>query len=377
MVVGVDLFYSEMPSIATVRAHAAAATENAGIRIDNDAILRVVERISKDQYEKTHLQHGMAVPLRFSSPEEHLNFVCVMAMLNACSGYRSAFHESTGKGAADNMRRLALGLFLTPHVGADGPPPLSAAGLKALGPGQFAEILGVSLHTEAPHPTLPGVIVGTVGGPLHEALDALASMCRETGEFLVSRGYGNLGSYVNDAITAASASDDAIGTLLSALAHVPGFADAAAVDGQEVYIFKKALLLIHTLISSAERIQLPALSELAHKSCDASLLSSLPLFVDNVIPTLLIHWGVIQGVPQSALSNSREISTNDGYRIRAAALTAGAQIVQRARGLAAAHTEWSFLASATESELDAYIWSVAKEPELRSIRRIAEKSVMY
>ncbi|WFD35440.1 hypothetical protein MCUN1_002294 [Malassezia cuniculi] len=360
-----------MPSTATVRAAAEAAVQRAQISIDDAAIDTVIRGIDQKTFEQTRTHHGMAVPLRFDTPEEHINFMSSMAMLNALSGYRTAFHEATGKGASDNMRRLALGLFLTPHAGADGPSPLSAAGMAVLRPGQLAEILGVSLHVEQAHPTLPAVTVGTVGGPLHEALDSLAAMCRATGKYLLDQKYASLGAYVASAISAAAAaSADPIAELLTRLVALPGFADQSSTADEPVYIYKKAFLLIHTLITNAERIELPELCELARAR--DTLLAALPLFVDNVIPTLLVHWGVICNVPEK-----REITRDEGYRLRAAALVAGEKIVARARALAAQHTELAFLGHIIEAELDAYLWTAAKEPELRSIPRFAEKSTMY
>ena len=357
------------PTAASVRAAAADAAAAAHIAVDTPAIDRVLRGIDAQAFARLRTNHGGSVPLRFESPDEHLNFVCVMVLLNACSGYRDAFHAATGRGAADNMRRLALGLFLTHN---DGPSPLSAAGLERLRAPLLAEVLGVSLHTEAPHPVLPGVTVGTRGGPLADALDALAEMCRTTGAFLMSRGCADLGTYVARAVEAALADSAApLDVLLGALAEVPGFADARTVDGRQVYIYKKAFLLIHTLLTS-DRIGHPALAALAARS-RADIVPQLPLFVDNVIPTLLIHWGVLTNVD---VPPGHELSHDAGYRIRAAALAAGSQIAARAHALAS-EPSLPFLAHVTEAELDAYLWSIAKEPALRALPRLAEKSTMY
>lgn len=359
------------PTTAAVRAAAADAAAAAHIAVDTPAIDRVLREIDPDTFARLRTSHGGGVPLRFESPDEHLNFVCVMALLNACSGYRDAFHAATGRGAADNMRRLALGLFLTRDD--DGPAPLSAAGLAHLRAPLLAEVLGVSLHTETPHPTLPGIIVGSRGGPLADALDALAAMCRTTGAFLTSRGCADLGAYVAQAVAAALEDRAApLDVLLGALAEVPGFADARTVDGRQVYIYKKAFLLIHTLLTS-DRIGHPALAALAARS-RADIVPQLPLFVDNVIPTLLIHWGVLTNV--DVPPPGHELSHDAGYRIRAAALAAGSQIAARAHALAS-EPPLAFLAHVTEAELDAYFWSIAKEPALRALPRLAEKSTMY
>ena len=96
------------------------------------------------------------------------------------------------------------------------------------------------------------------------------------------------------------------------------------------------------------------------------------MFVDNVIPTMLHHYGILKTDEASsdalrAWTASEEgvvLSKDDAYRIRAAALAAGARIVERAT------------TGMTEVELDGYLWSVAKDPELRKIPRISEQDTM-
>ena len=69
------------------------------------------------------------------------------------------------------------------------------------------------------------------------------------------------------------------------------------------------------------------------------------------------------------------LSREDAYRVRAATLYAGSQIVARAAELAA---ERPWLATLTETDLDGYLWSIAKKDELRRIPRLAERhTCMY
>lgn len=63
-------------------------------------------------------------------------------------------------------------------------------------------------------------------------------------------------------------------------------------------------------------------------------------------------------------------------RLRAAAVTACAQMVERARELSKeAGKKW--LAGVTESQLDGWLWTGAKEGGLREVERMAERQTVY
>jgi hypothetical protein len=65
---------------------------------------------------------------------------------------------------------------------------------------KVAELMGISLHTERPHESLPGVIVGELGGPLYELVRSVTEVLNDTGAILVSGGYLNLGGFVLEAL---------------------------------------------------------------------------------------------------------------------------------------------------------------------------------
>lgn len=124
------------------------------------------------------------------------------------------------------------------------------------------------------------------------------------------------------------------------------------------------------------------------------------MFVDNVLPTMCVHLGLLDlsqcseealvqwGQTSTVQKNNKHVGVIQGpiltisqaYIVRAAALDAGVKVVQRARDLAVQQPErFAWLHNFNEVDLDGYLWSVAKDdPELRSVPRMVEKgTIMY
>lgn len=110
--------------------------------------------------------------------------------MNTLSGYRLPLHKATGDGAYQNIIKILVGLFIT------GDDKLTSRGLSELTAEEIAGILGVSLFSEKPHESLPGVTVGTKGGEVAEAVDLVVKACNETGKALLEAGYKSLGDLV-------------------------------------------------------------------------------------------------------------------------------------------------------------------------------------
>ncbi|WFD01688.1 hypothetical protein MOBT1_000364 [Malassezia obtusa] len=357
------------PRLADVRPACAAAAAASQIAIDDAAIDAFLANLDTQRFDALKKEHGLVFPLKFPSFHDEVNFLGVLSLLNALSGYRKAFHEATGHGAFDNTRHMLLGLYLSNE------DALSAKALREVTPTQLANVLGVPTHTESKHPTLPFVTVGTVGGPLHAPLELVANTCKAAGQFLEAEGKPDLGRYLLDACAEALEKERPESHLLESIVCVPGFDDATTLDGQPVYIYKKAFFLMNALrervTGSLPPDAPPAAAQLAER-WRTGFPEPLPMFVDNVIPTLLHHYGIVRTADASsevlrswtASDEGVRLQKDDAYRIRAAALAAGARIVERAQ------------LPMTEVELDGYLWTVAKDPALRSLPRIAEQDTM-
>lgn len=374
-----------------VRAVCADVAQAAGIRIDREAILAFLRDLSQPSFDAHKTQHGVRFPVTFASVEDEVNFLAVLALLNAFSGYRIDFHKATGHGAYDNVRRMVLGLYLSAEGEAAN---LSAEGLQHVTPSTLAQLLGVPTHTEAPHPSLPMVTVGVQGGPLKEPLELAATVCRETGAFLQQRHMPHLGAYVLQACEAAATTDDADAALLAFLTEVPAFDDTYEWEGRRVCLWKKAYFLVHVLRGLLERPVLPPALVHLREYYATHKPAPLPLFVDNVLPTMLVTRHILsleactdsalsawKAVPQQGGANEVEgprLSRDSAYRVRAAALAAGAQIVEMAHAMARTTPDKAWLATMTEEQLDAYLWSHAKDPAFRCVPRLCERGTsMY
>jgi len=382
------------------------------IRITEVAIKRLLlSQAFITSFRRVSTYHGLAFPLKFPSVLSELNLLSVLSLLNFASGYRVQLHAETGHGAWDNIRLLIFSLFLTSSTGGDG-DLLSAQGIKAIEELRVAELMRVSLHVERPHETIPGVTVGELGGPMHELVKLITGTLNETGSVLVNLGYPDLGSFVLEALQEAEKAksrnnvDASVDVVLEKLVGAfPAFRDMSIVDGQPIYCFKKALFLIHAITirfgsSSPPPFPIPDTSH-------------VPVFTDNVLPSLLIHLGVIdlssalhgleskflnahspdtlspllgeaslntdKDAPQTPPREGPVLTIDQSYILRAAAIDACEKIIAIARSSdikLAEDVQW--IKDITLPQLDTWLWSVAKDrTDYRRLGRFVLKNTVF
>jgi len=141
---------------------------------------------------------GVAMPLKFASILDELNVLSLLALLNFGSSFDAPLRAQTGHGASNAIRALIFSMYLssTPSSG----DLLSAEGMKTLSATQVAEFMGVNVHVEKAHATIPGIVVGELGGPVHRFVHLVTSTINETGTILLNSGYPNLGFLVVEAL---------------------------------------------------------------------------------------------------------------------------------------------------------------------------------
>jgi hypothetical protein len=170
------------------------------LQIENSSIERLLSsEIFSSSFRDNGSVHGVSFPLNFPNTRSELNLLSVLSLLNFASGYRVPLHQATGRDAWDSIRAFALSLFITSSVGGEG-DLLSAAGMQTIGEAKVAELMGVNIHVERPHETLPGVTLAELGGPLYELVQLTTAALNETGQVLVDGGYIDLGSFVLEAL---------------------------------------------------------------------------------------------------------------------------------------------------------------------------------
>ncbi|GAA5828048.1 hypothetical protein JCM11251_005709 [Rhodosporidiobolus azoricus] len=390
--------------IESIRSSCASCTSRSSIRINPDAVDRFILSVKEADWQATTgaEAHGVRLPLRFDSAEDELNLLSTLALLNFLSGYRVALHRLTGgRGAYSFILSLVLSAYLSSSsIGSDEPASiLTTAGLVAATPASLAGLARIKTHTEKPHPTLgPAVTVGEKDEEAWEVLELLTGVLNETGKVLRQKGKESLGEWVVGELKRTGGDT---GEMVHSLASTfPAFDDSHQLedetDGQPVYIFKKALWLLTVVALRFEEAEeegekptfpLPQVKE-----------AELPVFADNVLPSLLIHHSILDlssctdpslaslslSPTSSSTTSPPLLSHSSATRLRAAAITACTAIVSRAHELASSASSTgedgegrAWLKEWTEQRLDAYLWGLGKKEEGKAVVRIAERGTVF
>ncbi|KAK0225724.1 hypothetical protein IW262DRAFT_709378 [Armillaria fumosa] len=366
----------------SVRESAHKARIENQISITDESIRRLLNSPAFTQsFARVSKSHGLSMPLNFSSPLAELNVLAILSLLNLGSGYRVSLHEATGRGAWDSIRALVLSMYITDEG------LLTARGMQSMDVGKVAELMRVNIHIERPHESIPGVTVGELGGAMYELTTLITGVLNETGDILVGAGYPDLGTFVAQALELASDAEAILERLVRA---IPAFRDMAVVNGHPIYCFKKALFLINGI-----RVRFGAASS---SPFPIPSTSHLPIFSDNVIPSLLVHLGVIdlsaspilQGVFSDSHSEKKiaslletsDVSSRQGLSREGPKLTAEQSFVLRAAAIDACEMIVAAAESAaleiTLSDLDAWVWQIAKDrDDYRQLERFAEKGTIF
>ncbi|KAJ6497883.1 hypothetical protein C8R45DRAFT_143460 [Mycena sanguinolenta] len=390
--------------VEKVRSSAKVLREASNIYIEEHSIKRLLlSPAFTSSFKRVSASHGLAMPLNFPSAGAELNLLSVLSLLNFGSGYRSPLHAETGHGAWDCMRAFAFSLYITSSVEED---LLSARGIQNISEARVAELMRVNVHIERPHETLQHVTIGELGGPMYDLVKLVTQVLNETGRILVDTGYLDLGMFVLEALKegrkamSAENSHADVEVILERLVRAfPAFQDMAVVNGQQIFCFKKALFLIHAIsvrFRSADPPPFPVPST-----------SHLPVFSDNVLPSLLVHLGVIDisrspnlstlfpnaGAPDQLaplLATAKPgtgdvkflpkegpvLSADQAYALRAAAIDACERITEVAHTLDEPSLEW--LSDLQLPSLDMWIWAVAKDrADYRQLERFVLRDTVF
>ncbi|TIC04683.1 hypothetical protein E3Q17_00293 [Wallemia mellicola] len=223
---------------------------------------------------------------RYHTDAEELSVFGLLSALNFASGYRETLHKYTGKGAFDNIKRFVLGLFLSKDSGT-----LTVDGLEGFNNEFTIELLDIKPFNEKPHPTLPGVVVGERDDVAFEFVNLVTSTLNDIGRTLRQLNKASFGDYLFDLFSQASGADNIVNDLVT---RFESFRDEHTVkvgaDNVQIKLYKKALILVETI-----SIELRGRSDVPFELPSAEL----PIFSDNVIPSMLLHWGIIE-IPESS-----------------------------------------------------------------------------
>ncbi|KAF6760036.1 hypothetical protein DFP72DRAFT_1003964 [Ephemerocybe angulata] len=369
--------------VSSIRESSQKLCQASQISIRNESIERLLlSNAFKSTYDRLTTLPGVALPLNFASPLDELNLLSILALLSFGSSYDAPVREQTGHGAFNAIRALVFSMYITstPSEG----DHLSAEGMKAMSSSKVAELMGVNMHVEKPHDTIPGVVLGSLEGPVFDFVQLVTGVLHETGAVLLDAGYPNLGFLVVEALkegekAKSSAHPDAdIDIVIERLARaLPAFRDMTIVDGDPVYIFSKAIYLlnvIHTRFGSKSPSPFPVPG-----------VQNLPISADGANSSLLLHLDILdlslspsmatisssivsdEATVKSLLDQSNEgaqaqvregvlLDLQQAYRLRAAVVTACERFPEVAKNL----LEGSTL-DITVPRINVWLQSIQKE----------------
>src|SRR5690349_19631553 len=72
-------------------------------QIDQGAIVRFLDNLTQDSWDKHSVANGMSFPLKFDSLEQEVNILSLIDILNTGHGYRKELHEDSDRGAFETI----------------------------------------------------------------------------------------------------------------------------------------------------------------------------------------------------------------------------------------------------------------------------------
>lgn len=245
------------------------------------------------------------------------------------------------------------------HIGGT---PMDAETFKKITVFQVAEIFQLPIDREVRHETLDFVTL-TQPTELRPFADGLTSVMNTTGEYLIEHGYKDLAQFIMDHVK--QSPQNACSLIQHFAKHLPGLFDKYSFDGEVVYLYKKAQIIVYHLWLTFKE-QLPELF-------DFKDIDQLTIFSDNVIPTMLTHLGILE-IPeewQQQINANEDLSLRQATTLRAAGVVACDDIVNASKTIGP-------IKDMTTGGLDVYLWRLGKEGEYRKVPRFQLKdTVMF
>ena len=235
-----------------------------------------------------------------------------LGLLNFLSGYRTALHRLTGRGAWSTILSLVLSAYLSASPDENSSSSiLSTQGMISCSIASLASLAQITTHSEKDHETLgPAVKVGMKDEEAFEVLGSLEKVLKETGRVLNELGYESLGEWFKEELCRLNGDSGAMihsvrrfrktslhfllrerenrssccfgGSIFIAkqmATTFPAFADLHSTSSGSIYLFKKALWTLNAISvafsSSSPPFPLPTNTD------------QFPVFADNVLPSTI------------------------------------------------------------------------------------------
>ncbi|KAI8096272.1 uncharacterized protein BX664DRAFT_382745 [Halteromyces radiatus] len=349
--------------VQAVRTTCKQLVENSPVKISEQGVKNFLTKLEKPQYEELAIDTPIRMPLKFSSVAEEINFIAVIDLLNFGSGYRVPLHELAGRGAFDVIRFGVMSF----HVGGT---PMTTEKFKTIDIHEVSSIFQIPIEKEVPVKEDMPFMTTVQPTPIKPFAQGIVDVLNSTGAFLDQHGYKDLAAFILDVTKPDNNKKPSAVKLVEQLVRaLPGLQDwTVTPQGDTVYLFKKAQILVYHLWlifhdQDPDRFGFDDIDDLT-------------IFADNVIPTMLIHLGVID-IPeawQQELDNHKDVGEYKAYVLRAASVVACEEIVKISRSDAPVGQVHHM----TEGALDVYLWRLGKVGDYRKVPRMEwRNTVMF
>lgn len=164
--------------------------------------------------------------------------------LSLSSSFDESLYQHTNRGVFDSIRAFVFSLYLS-SSSSEGDDLLSARGMQNITRERVAEHMQLSIHEEKPHPTMPAITVGGIGGPHLNFVELVTRVLQETGGVLRETGYPNLGTFIARALVDAeragrssgATSPDPDVVVQHLVRAFPSFQDSYSVQNQRRWFY--------------------------------------------------------------------------------------------------------------------------------------------
>lgn len=241
------------------------------------------------------------------------------------------------------------------HVGGT---PMTAEKFKTIDIFEVASIFQLPIEKEVPVKKEMPFLTMAEPTPLKPFAQGIVDVLNSTGAFLQQHGYTDLAAFI--LASSSHGKPSAVEMVTRLVQALPGLQDVSTrtQDGEPLYLFKKAQIMVYHLWLLLHE------QDPVHFGFED--IDKLTIFADNVIPTMLIHLGVLE-IPQEwqdLLDRHQDVGEEKAYVLRAASVVACEKIVALSNaGVGSIH-------HMTEGALDVYLWRVGKVGDYRKVPRM-------
>ncbi|KAJ1860304.1 hypothetical protein LPJ73_001430 [Coemansia sp. RSA 2703] len=313
-----------------------------------------------DKYVKHVNSWSRNLPLVFDNVAQEMNLIALVDLLQFGSGYRDELHKYCDRGASDTINFGCISLHISQT-------PIDAEGLQSLTLGDVSQHFGIPLFgDERPMQKGNTAVMISEASELRPLAEIILGTLHDTGRRLKQAGFVSLADFIIKVCAEQATASHLVSKLVGAL---PSLRDAVEIDGQPVYLFKKAQLMAYDICQRFGKND----SKFAFPDIDR-----MTLFADNVVPAMVQHHGLITPCQEiaSKIESGKELSLKESTAMRAASIVAAQEVVDYANK----NVSTSFKAddvALCQATIDNYWWQEGKEPELRKIKRLVYKQTVY